>query len=250
MQDGGVKHARQPHVDRIDRLRGHLVEHVKAPARLARELPRVRLLQLDRSRGRELGRVRGDGAEGHRAAGRPVDDRTHVRDAFRRRHIPTRRGRGDQHVAGDGAGLPQVKLRRRDGTAGAGRQIAPDAVAAPILLGSDEFGADFGPIAFQLLGDQHGEAGLRALPHLGPRDADDDRVVRGNHQPGRDLRGFLGRARQCERDGKGQRQAAARSTYPFEEGTAAQRVARHCCSLAFMLGGEGGGSIENIVTCA
>ena len=96
-----------------------------------------------------------------------------------------------------------------------------------ILLGSDELGADFGPIAFQLLGDQHGEAGLRTLSHLGPRDADDDRVVRGNHQPGRDLRGFLGRARRCKGNGKGQRQAAACSTYPFEEGAAAQRVARH-----------------------
>ncbi len=121
MQDGGVKHARQPHVDRIDRLRRNFVEHVKAPPRLARELPGVRLLQLDRSRGRELGRILGDGAECQRAAGRPVRDRTHVRDAFRRRHIPARRGRSDQHVPGDGAGLPQVKLRGRDRTAGAGR---------------------------------------------------------------------------------------------------------------------------------
>ena len=39
------------------------------------------------------------------------------------------------------------------------------------------FGRHLRPVALELLGDQLGEAGERALPHLGARDADHHRVV-------------------------------------------------------------------------
>ena len=39
LHDGGVKHARQPHIDGVDRVAGDFVEHVETLARLAGERP-------------------------------------------------------------------------------------------------------------------------------------------------------------------------------------------------------------------
>ena len=134
LHDGGVKHARQPHVDRIDRLTGDFVEHVETPARRARELPFAGVFQLDVGGWRDFCRIFGDGAECYRAAAGSVRDRAFARDALRGRDVPSRRGSSNQHLPRDGAGLPQIKLRGYDRAAGAGRHVAPDPVAAQIFL--------------------------------------------------------------------------------------------------------------------
>ena len=188
LSNRGVQHPRQPHVDGVDRLRGDFGEDVEPPARCARKRPLAGLFQLDVLRRRNLRRIFSDGPEGQFAAARPMRDRAGASQAFRRRHIPTRRGGRDQHLARGGAGLPQIKLRGRDRAAGAGRHVAPNFMAVKIFEGGDELGTDVRPITFEFFRDQHGEPGLRALPHFGVRDANHRRIVRVNDQPCGDFR--------------------------------------------------------------
>ena len=81
MNDRGIEHVGQPHVDGKDRLPGDLVVQVETPARRAGELPIARILQRDIGRRLDLGGAVGDGAEGHAAAARGVGD-----DAVLRAH--------------------------------------------------------------------------------------------------------------------------------------------------------------------
>ena len=177
LPDGGVQHAGQADVDRVNRPRGYLVGHIETPARRAQQLPVLRIFQR-RVFDFDLGGVHGDGGERRRAAAR-----LWVIVLMRATHSDA----GTFHRA---AAAPisisravapacrKIKLRRSDRAAGSGRHVAVDPMAAEILAGGDEFSADFGPVAFKLFRHQHGEPGLRALPHLGMRDADHDRIVR------------------------------------------------------------------------
>jgi hypothetical protein len=70
----------------------------------------------------------------------------------------------------------------------------------------DELQADLVPVALQLLGDELGEAGEGALPHLRARDADDAGVVGTDGHPDVDLRGGGGGAGACRRGFDGERQ--------------------------------------------
>ena len=231
LHDGGVKHVRQPHVDRIDRLRRDLVENVESLARRAGKLPGARRFQLDVGRWLDLSRRFGDVAERQRPSARVMHDRAVARAALRRRHAPARRRRGDQHFARRRAGAAQIALRRRDRAAGPGRGIAPNLIEAQIFRWRYEFGLDRRPIAFELLGHQHRETGQGALPHFGAGDADRHRVVGRNDHPA----GDVGRARQYarrragpwpqERNGKAERQAAAGGARTDEEGTAIEFAA-------------------------
>ena len=64
-------------------------------------------------------------------------------------------------------------------------RIAPHALARDVLPGRRILGRDLRPVALELLGDELGEAGERALAHLGARDADDARCRRGGSPPRR-----------------------------------------------------------------
>src|SRR5262249_548055 len=66
--------------------------------------------------------------------------------------------------------------------------------ACDALAGRGIFGRDLRPVAFELLGDELGEPGERALTHLGAGNANDHRVVRADHHPGVDLRRAVLRA--------------------------------------------------------
>src|SRR5215471_7635218 len=72
--------------------------------------------------------------------------------------------------------------------------IAPYAFSGDVLAGRGIFGRDLRPVAFELLGDELGEPGERALTHLGAGDANDHCVVRADHHPGIDLRRTVLRA--------------------------------------------------------
>ena len=66
--------------------------------------------------------------------------------------------------------------------------ISPQArLLARLLAGVIGFGRDLLPVALELLGDELGEAGERALAHLRARDADHAGVVGLDDDPGVDL---------------------------------------------------------------
>ena len=111
------------------------------------------------------------------------------------RHLPLV-GRGlDQHLRAAAPPSRTYSCDVADAAAAAGREIAPDALARDALAGRRIFGRDLRPVAFELFGDELGEAGERALAHLGARDADDDGVVGLDHDPGVDFRRAVGGAR-------------------------------------------------------
>ncbi|MET3323489.1 hypothetical protein ABIF54_000742 [Bradyrhizobium japonicum] len=195
--DRGVQHARQLDVDAVDHRAGGLVGGVEAQHALADQLPVLRILQLDVGRRRQLGRSLGDLAVGCGPARRRMGDDALRGGAFRRRHFPRIGGGLDQHHARGGAALADIVLRRADAAAATGREIAPDALAGDALAGCRIFGRDLRPVAFEFLGDELGEAGERALAHLGAGDADHDGVVGPDHDPGADF----GRAVGCAHHG-------------------------------------------------
>ena len=193
LHDRGVQHVRQAHVDGVDRLARDLVGDVEPPLRRADQLPVLRILQA--------GPAPAAASAAAAAATRPnVTVRPLGRwvmtlfaaRALGGRHVPARGGGGDQHLARGGAGLAQVVLRRADGAAGAGRHVAPDAVAPAVLVRRGELGLHLAPVAFELFGDQHRQRGEAALAHLRLGDADDHGVVGLDHDPGGDFRRALG----------------------------------------------------------
>src|SRR5262249_24331443 len=111
-----------------------------------------------------------------------------------------------------GPALADIFMRHADAATAAGREVAPHALAGNALPGGRIFPRHLRPVAFQLLGDELGEAGERALAHLGTGDADDDGVVRADHHPGVDFRRAVGgadNARAAKRDVEPERKPAA-----------------------------------------
>ena len=186
--DRGVEHARQLDVDPVHHLAGGLVGGVEPLQRLAGNLPVLRVLELDFGRRLELGGGFGNLAKRRLAARRRVRNHAVRRRALGRRDLPLV-GRGlDQHHASRRAALAHVFVRGADATAAAGRHVTPHALARDALARCRIFGRDFRPVALELLGDELGETGERALTHLGAGDADDDGVVRPDHDPSIDFR--------------------------------------------------------------
>ena len=89
-----------------------------------------------------------------------------------------RRGR-DQHVARRRAALADIFVRAR-GCRGCrrSRNSPQTRLRATFWPGVGYSVVHLRPVAFELLGDELGEAGERALAHLRAGDADHDRVVR------------------------------------------------------------------------
>src|SRR5439155_16376184 len=80
-----------------------------------------------------------------------------------------------------------VVLRGTDAAAAAGRHLAPDALAREVLARRDRLGRDLLPVALELFGDELGETGARALPHLRARDANHAGVIGLDDHPGVDF---------------------------------------------------------------
>ena len=166
----------------------------------------------------DLGGCGRDLAEGRRAAGLGMGDDTVGRAAFLGRYLPRVGGGPDQHHARRGTALAHQFLGGADALAAGGEVIAPDALARHVLPGSGKFGRDLRPVAAELFGGELGKAGERALSHFGFGNADDDAVVRIDHDPGVDFGrrvGGLGR-RQVEAE----RKSGARRGGADDEGTA------------------------------
>ncbi len=189
--DRGVQHARQLQVEAVDLLAGHLVGGVEPLQRLAGDLPVLRVLELGLLRHREFcSGVRHLAERGLLAVG--SGDDAFLGLQLLDRDLPLV-GRGlQQHHAGRGAALTDVLVRLADAAAAAGRVRLPDALALHVLTRRRILVADLRPVAFELFGDQLGEAGDRALTHLGAGHADHHGVVRLDHHPGAELRHVVG----------------------------------------------------------
>ena len=206
LRDRGVEHAGQLNVDAETLLAHHRVGDVDALDGLADQLPVLGIFQFHVFRRLELGRRVGHLSEAQPALARTVRDEAVLSRAFGRRDSPLLRRRGDQHFARGRAGLAQILLGIADGPASDRSHVTPGAPALHVRVRRRIFDLHPSPVAFQLLGDQHRGGGHAALPHLGAGVADDDRIVRADHDPGVDLGRSVGllreRARETESDGK------------------------------------------------
>ena len=189
--DRGVEHARQLDVGAVDHRAGGLVDGVEPLDALADDLPVLRILQLHLGRRLELGGGFNHLAVCRRLARRRVGDDAVGGGAFRGRHLPFVRGGLHQHHARGGAALADVVLAGADAAAAAGREIAPGALACDTLSGGRIFGDDLRPVAFELFGDQLGEAGEGALTHF------HGGVIGADHHPDIDFGRAIGGADDC-----------------------------------------------------
>src|SRR5690606_28119316 len=142
-----------------------------------------RVLELDLGRNVEFSSLLGKLAVGGGCPVRTGDDVLRCLDVG---HVNTPAiGRGlHQHHARGCTAFADILLRVADALAAIGAEIAPDALAADTLARSDIFPADLVPVGFQFLGNKLGKAGQRALAHLDAGDADQNRVVRIDNDPG------------------------------------------------------------------
>src|SRR5262249_22588633 len=138
-----------------------------------------------------------------------------------------------EHLPRRGAALTDVFMRHPDAAAAAGRHVSPHALAGDVLAGRGIFGRDLRPVAFELLGDELGEPGERALTQLRAGEANAHRVVRTDHHAGVDLGRAVLRTndlRAAERKVEAERQPAAHGGRAHHEAAAIDlRYVIHGC---------------------
>ena len=112
------------------------------------------------------------------------------------RHVPTPRGGGHQHGAGNRAGLPIAHpgRRHRRRAAGSLRESAPGKVSVERRVPRRADDVDPRPVAAQFLHDQGGDAEIGPLPHFELRGMDEDAVFGSDFDIGLERIG-LGRLR-------------------------------------------------------
>ena len=206
-----VEHPGQLNVDAVLHRARDLGRDVEPRHRPADDLVVLALLEARARRNAELGSLGRQLAVAHGAAARGVADDAVGGGKLARAHLPTPRGGLDQHRAGGSTDDTQADLageaHRRgaardlqvgeacglaegsvDGAVEKGRQ--PPALQDPALgqeavgeslIARRPFGAHARPVGVELLGQHHGERGVRALAHVDVRHIDRDGVV------GRDL---------------------------------------------------------------
>ena len=188
----GIHHPRQTDVDAELRAAVHFGRRVQALDRLADE-PELRgILEGRIRRHRQFGCVLGQAAVGHPRGGGVVDHRAVLRAAHRGIHAPYLRRRLHEHFARRGAGAAQ----RIEG--GPHARAAEHALHGSVLaVHPGKLRADLLPVAFQFLGEEHGERGDGSLPHLRLVNEKRHDIVRAHVDEGIELggcgrRGFLG----------------------------------------------------------
>ena len=253
----GIQHAGHLRIDTVALTTHDGVLDVAPLHRLAGNLPVLRVFQCHFLRCRLLGCGIGQLAVAQLLVAGLVDDHAVLRHAFTRRDIPLLGSSGDQHFACGGTGLAQIFLRVANSAAAHGRHIAPDALAAHLLVGQGVFDLDLLPVGFQFLGHQLRCRGHAALTHLGAGVLDDHGVIGTHLHPGIDFGSglvALTEGRQIEADG----QAATDGGRGLEETAAGGRsrcaglelFGRHgCVPLRFLVGRLGaahhlGGGID------
>ncbi len=223
----GIEHAGTRHIDAEKRLALDDARVVDAALRMPDDLEILRVLQLHGGEvgDRHAGRVGGERAVAERAAARAVAHDTGSGLACRRRHLPLRGGRGDQHLPRRGADPAQRLPVQRRRHAAAGELPAVFGRVERCLLDPDPR-----PVGIELLGDQHRQHRLDALADL--RVLREDRHAAVRHDPDKGVEdpqlrrrgaGKCGARRRRQR-GVQQEAAAGEGSRP-QEG-AARRAAR------------------------
>ena len=102
---------------------------------------------------------------------------------LRCRHLPSLRGRLDQHFAGGGTDFGQFVPPRGDAATAARDLVVQELLVA--VLGPDWGGNNLDgiPVGFQLFCQQHRLTRMRALAHLRGRNDQRDPIVRSNPDP-------------------------------------------------------------------
>ena len=98
-------------------------------------------------------------------AGR-MDDHALLGPAVARRHAPLIRRGGDQHVAGGGAGAAQRLPEAANGGRAPRHLGADQGIGIELVVRRCMLELDRGELHLELLGDEHGDGGIGALPHL------------------------------------------------------------------------------------
>ncbi len=167
VRDHGRQHAGQMHVLREARPAVDLVGAVLARGMLADELEVLRRLELDVGRHGQLRSRPCELAEAGPAPGARMNDHTLVDADLLSGHPPLPCSSGHQHGTRGRARLAQLLPGVGDGRTAARALERPElqiVVALGIRRGT--FHAHLGPGRVELLGNEGGEPGIRALPHL------------------------------------------------------------------------------------
>ena len=150
----------------------------------AERLGLLEVLRLDRGRGRrDLGERR-DLAVAQAPAGLRVDHHARLGGQLGNRHIPPARGVVEQHAAHLRPKGPERLEVAADGVRPSRVHLAAEAgIAVEFVVGRRGDDAHLRPVGVELLGDDEGERGQGALPHLNGRRLDVDRAVRRDAHP-------------------------------------------------------------------
>ena len=177
-RERGDLHALGPRVDAIDGFAVDLVRRVEPFQRLADQLEIRRGLERRILRRSELGGRLRKLAVSRLLSARIVNDLAVLRPAGGRIDAPLRRRGLDQHGAGGRAGDSHRLPERADGGRAAGRLEPEQRVRVELVVRrrSDDRHVFEGRV--ELLGKDHGEGGVDALPHLHLRDREGDFAVR------------------------------------------------------------------------
>ena len=165
------QHSRELHVQAEDGLTVDFVRRVEPPGRLADEAEILGVLQLDVLWRLEVGGLLRQLAVRHTPARGGMDHVAGFRAARRRLDVPFRSRGGDQHGPRGRPGLAHAIPLGPGAGAAAGHLNAVHRVVVD-RRNRGRLESDLRPVGVELLGDEHRDAGVRALAHL--RVVDDD----------------------------------------------------------------------------
>jgi hypothetical protein len=179
--DCGVEHSRDDDVDPVNGAAIRLCRRVETRHRLTDEVESVASLEGWCLAQRKLCCIACELAVGELVAA-PVDDEAFLGAAFRDVDAPSFRSGTDQHIARGGARGAQPIVERRGRHRGAfllgGRLLTKrDLVGRPA---GDESNFDPRPIRVELVGEDFGQRGARALSDLRLRQPEGDLSARGD----------------------------------------------------------------------
>ena len=180
----GVHHAGHGVVDGIDLAAIQLRLGVEPWQRFTRNRPGFRIFQRHIGGRCELCRSFRQLPIAQFAIGRTMADKAFPRIALRDRNTPLISRGLDKHDTRSRAPFADIILRIADATRSGGLIIAPDAIAFQVFTGCWIIGRDLFPIALQLFGDELGQSGQGALPHLNTGHTYHNRIIRFDDDPG------------------------------------------------------------------
>ena len=227
---GQAENRRVQHAGQLDVGAEHLfavqfVRGVQAFHRLANHLPFLGVLELDLQWWRQLGGLVGHGTECQGSSGGGVGNDAVGRGTFRNGNPPAACRRLDEHHARRRAAFAHILVALADAAAASGRKVLPHPVAQQVLAWGGVFPIHLGPVAFEFFRHHLRETRERALAHFRTGDADDDRIVRFDDDPGVDFVGCFG---ECGRHRGGiqnaQRQAGAGCGRPNQKTAPGKRT--------------------------